>query len=501
MELTSKTDALAKTGNYSPDSVLPDAIRDYFDTGGGAGGILLQRVTDGTETKAQFPLYMRRVTRTQLGYFEADNGGRWGGYASKFTGDIDVSNIAETTITTGEVTWNTDQWKGGFVELEAVPNKRYEIVGNTAAGVITVASDSTMDTDVGVSVDGRYYLILEQRADRGIQIELRDGENDPDEEFGVAVWLDGLEVKVYPNLSADTASPRYWANVINADAESGTNYYVRAVDTWTGARPPDTRPANLYGQQVGLTERVLTAKIDEFSINSPGGGDPTFALGTVTDAHDAQVITVTMSDPTTGTAVSDKYGALGTVTLGVLFTPDVKWAPPFTVTAGGSPLAALDELTIVFKPLGLTDSLVDGTLYPDKTDNPEAFYNIVSNTPDTVTVSFGVDMATDVAGGGDEFMVVKYQRAAGARDGHADVDDNDYIALYDTATSKFLQIVGRGYGKVSFAVPGVTSVNVQSIEWRSLAPPRARLGSLSSQSQSGARPMETMSSRPSLSRM
>jgi hypothetical protein len=196
-------------------------------------------------------------------------------------------------------------------------------------------------------------------------------------------------------------------------------------------------------------------------VTSVGGGDPTFALGTLTDDHESQVITVTMSDATNGTAVSDKYGALGAVVLGSEFTPDVKWAPPFTVTAGGSPLAATDALQIVFKPLGKTDSLVDGTLYPDKDDNPETFYNIVSNTPDSITVSFGVDMATDVAGGGDNFLAIKYQRMVTGVDGHADVTDNDFVAVYDTATSRFRQIRGRGYGLVKFATPGVTSTTVQ----------------------------------------
>jgi hypothetical protein len=462
MFLTSKSDVLAQTGNYTSDSLLPDALRDFFDSSGGAGFVLLQRVTDGSEVKSTFPLYMRRATLTQLGYLEAHNGGRWGGYAAKFTGDIDVSNIAETTITTGEAdVWATDQWKGGYVELAGVPNKRYEIVGNDTAGVITVASDATMDTDLDVSTDGRYYLVLEQREDRGLEIEIRDGDTDPEGEFSIAVRLDGTEVKVWPSLSVDPNAANYWVNVINTNADRGTNYYVRAVDTWTGARPADVRPANLYGARSTLTERVLTATVHEFTINSVGGGDPTFALDTLTDDHEPQVITITMTDATNGTAVSDKYGTLGAVTLDALFTPDVKWAPPFTVSAGGSPLAAADTLEIVFKPLGKTDELVDGTLYPDKDENPETFYNILSNTNDTITVSFGVDMATDVAGGGDNFMVIKHQRMVEGVDGHADVTDNDYVAVYDTANSRFRQIRGKGFGLVKFAVPGVTSVTVQ----------------------------------------
>ena len=458
IQVFSKADLLAKTGNYTDGSHVPDAARDYFDLAGGSGGLFLKRITDGTEAKATFPVYMRRATRTQLGYLEAHNGGRWGGHAAQATGDIDVADIAETTITTGITTWNEDQWAGGYVELAGVANSRYEIVGNTAAGVITVASDSTMDTDLDVSADGRYYVTLEQRADRGLQIEFGDGETDPENEFSMSVILDGTRVAGWDNLSPDPASANYWVEQINGDS---ANYYVKAVSSWGGATPVNTRAANVYGERSALTATLLTATIHEFAITSPGGGDPTVALGTVTDSHVDQVITITMSDATNGAAVSDKFGALGAVTLGSEFTPDVKWAPPFTVTAGGSALDAADVLVLTFKPLAKTDALVDGTLYPDKTDNAELFYNIIANTPSTITVSVGSDMATDVSGGGSEFMVVKYQRAAGGRDGHAGVDDNDYIAAYDTATSKFLQINGKNVGLVKFAVPGVTSANVQ----------------------------------------
>ena len=466
MFLSTKADALAQTGNYIPDSIVPDNLRDFFSSSGGAGGVLLKRVTDGTEIPATFPLYMRRTTQTQVGYLEADNGGRWGGFADRYTDELTVPDITETTVDTGILTWNTDQWAGGYIELAGVANSRYEIVGNDLAGVLTVASDSTMATDLlngGDASNARVYVVIEQRAGRGLEIELRDGDDDPENEFGLFVKLDGLvqEGASWPDLSAAPTDSNYWVDVINTAAESGANYYVRAFSDWVGATPATVRPANVYGSRSALTDRILTADIHEFVITAVGAGDPTFALGSVTDEHEAQVITITMTDPTTGDAVSDLYGALGTVSFGVAFVPDVKWAPPFTVTAGGTPVAAADVLTIVYKPLAKTNALTGGTLYPDKLDNPETFYNIVSNTNSTITVSFGVDMATDVSGGQSEFLVAAYERAKGGRDGHAAIGDNEYIAEYDVSTSKFLQINGLNLGLVKFAVPGVTSVNVQ----------------------------------------
>lgn len=452
----SKSDFLAQTGNLISESHVPDNGRDFFDLSAGTGGILLVRVTDGSEVPATYPLFMRRATRTQLGYLEAHNGGRWGGYGALYFDNVaNVSDIGVTTLTTGVATWAVDQWKGGYVELEGVPNTRYEIVGNDAAGVITVAADADMDADLGAGIETGYFLTLEQRADRGLEIELRDGENDPENEFSIAVRLDGLVVKVWENLSTATTSARYWVNIVNTDS---SNYYVRAVDTWVGARPANTRPANHYSTWSNLTATVLTADVYEYTID--GTGNPTFALGTLTDDVVAQTLTITMTSATAGDVVSDKFGALGSVTFGVEFD-SIKWTPKFTITAGGTPMVAAETITIVFKPLGATDTLVGGFLYPDKVENPELRYNIIANTQTTVTVSIGSDMASDVSGGGDEFMIVKYARATDGVDGHAGVVDNDYIAAFDTELSKFRQINGKNLGLVKFAVPGVSSVNVQ----------------------------------------
>lgn len=467
----SKQDALSKTGNLISESHLPDNIRDYFDLAAGAGGLLLVRVTDGTEQPASVPLYVRRATRQQLGSLEAKNGGRWGGFANKSTGEVVTvaTDITATTVITGITTWNTDQWKGGYIELAGVTNTRYEVISNTAAGVLTVASDATMDADLaggGDPTNARWYLTLDGRTDRGLEFEIDDGENDPDNEFSLGVKLDGIEVARWNDLSVDDTSARYWVDIINDDS---ANEYVKAVDIWTGARPADVRPANYYGTHNTLTGTVLTADVADMVINSPTGGNPTLAMGTIVDEHEEQVITVTMTDPTTGTVASDKFGDLGTVTLGTLFDPPAaaggalenKWAPPFTLTAGATPLVAADTLTISFKPVGDVNSLVGGFLYPDKKDNGDKVYRIVSNTATTITVSIGSTMDTDVAGGDTEFMVVAPHRLSAGRDGHADVADNDYVATYDLSNSLFKQLVGENLGLVKFACPGVTSTAVQ----------------------------------------
>lgn len=385
-------------GGLIPDSLLPDNCLDYYDLAAGAGGILVVRVTDGNEVQASVPVYTRQLPRVQLGTLNAHNGGRWGGKQAYFTADTTLlADIAEFVLTTGNATWTTDQWKGGYIELEGVPNVRYTITGNTAAGLISVEADSTMASDLAAGADianQRYYLVLENEA-KELSVLFEDGQENPTTEFGISVLLDGDVVLEAADLSTDPASGRYWVDVLN---DNTANFYVEAVDVYTGAHNPAARPANHYGTFTGLTATIMTATVHEFAISSVGGGDPTMALGSSTDDHLAQVITLTMTAATTFDAVSDQFGVLGSGTLGVEFTGNNNWTPPFTVTAGGSPLAAADVLTVTYKPF-IADDLINGFLYPDKDNDRRLRYRIIDNTHSTVTVAAGSDMATDVTSG------------------------------------------------------------------------------------------------------
>ncbi len=351
----------------------------------------------------------------------------------------------------------TDEWKDGYIVLDAVSNKQYPIISNTSAGVITVAADQTMLTDHGGGANLKYYLVLENGT-KYVSFVVGDGEEKPDEEFSLSVYVDGVFVKKYGNLNTDPTDKRYWVNVINNDS---SNYEIEVVDLWTGAHAPSVRPANHYGKTLTVTDTVLTAVIDDFTINSPGGGDPTFALGTTTDEHKPQKITITMSAPTTGTAVSDKFGALGTVTLGTLFTPDPdKFCPPFTVTAGGTALAATDTLVINYKPF-YVDRLIGGYLYPDKPNAKLTKFRIVDNDHKSITVADGSDLTVDGAVD-DYFLVEAETQLEGGVDGVADLTDADYTQqAWDVDLSPFNQIANKGFGLVKLSTPGITSTAVQ----------------------------------------
>jgi hypothetical protein len=472
IEAFDKTSYNKKCGSIISDSLLPDAALDYYSLANGAGGLLLVRVTDGNERKASRTLYQRNASLlTPMGLVEADNGGRWGGKEQFASGDLTVSgDLLNTTLqlpVSMATLFKTNEWKGGYIELDAVANKRYPIVGNTSTGLITVASDQKMKDDwtaAAAPTNLRFYLTLETEGKR-VSILIGDGEERPDTEFSLTVLVDGDVVKKYGNLHTDPNNARYWANIINND--DGNNEII-VTDQITGAHTASQRPANHYGLIAAITSTVLTATIHDFTINSPGGGNPTFALGATTDTHLDQKITITMTSATSGTASSSRFGALGVVTLGTLFDPPNaaggalrnKWVPPFTVTAGGSPLAATDTLEINYKPFR-AGSLVGGRLYPDKVNNKRDNFRIDANTHKTITVPTGSTISS-IGAIGEQFLVEAPLSLAGGRDGNADITDADYQnKAWDADASPFNRTVGKNFGLIKLATPGVTSTAVQ----------------------------------------
>lgn len=456
-----QTQFVKKCGSYIPDSLLPDACFDFFGLARGAGGVLLVRVTDGNEAQAETKLYTRRVPRAPMGTVKAKNGGRWGGKLKRYTADVSADGkVTNTTLDTEVGTFKTDEWKAGWVRLDAVANKVYPIISNTAAGVITVASNSTMKDDWTAAdptyANKRYYLYL-LNEEKALSIEVRDGEELPDTEFGIFVYVDGDLANSWPNLSVEPTSTRYWESVINDD---GNNDEIAVTDELTGALTADDRPANYYGKISAVTETVLTSDLFDFDPDTIGDANGTCALGTTTDDMVDQTITITFTAPTTFGAVSDKFGNLGTGTVGSLFTPNNDWSPPFTLTAGATAWETDDVATLVYRPF-IKDALINGYVYPDKVNAKRERYRIVDNDHKTVTAAPGSDLTASGAIN-DLFMIVAPHELEGGRDGIADLVDGDYNQqAWNLGGSPFDRIVGRNLGLVKFATPGVTATAVQ----------------------------------------
>jgi hypothetical protein len=455
----SKQTFLKKMGSYILDSQVPDAALDYYDIANGAGGLLLVRVTDGNELQAGATLYARYSGSLKpMGTIKAKNGGAWGGKQLYKTADVaDAGDILNVSIDTGIATYKEDEWKGGTVVLDAVANKSYPIVGNTTAGIISVAADQTMKDDWTAAADPtnlRYYLALEN-AGKAVSFKVIDGQEKPDEEFGLEVYVDGTLVKTYPNLSTDPTNKRYWVSLINND---DGNDEIVVADLWTGAHDSYTRPANVYGVSSAVAETTLTAVIHEFRVTL-GDALPTVALGTTTDAMKAQKITITMTSATAFDAVSDVFGALGSGVVGTAFTPNNDWAPPFTITNGTPILEIADVLQLVYKPF-IAGSMIDGKLYPDKVNAKRSKFRIVGNTHKVITVADGSDLTLDGTPG-DVYLVEYSEEMIGGRDGNNVVDADYQSQAWDTSNSPFNRIFNKNFGLVKFATPGVTSTSVQ----------------------------------------
>ena len=402
-----------------------------------------------------------------MGKITAKNGGRWAVKEAKYWNELaGAGDLDETTLDTGITTWPRDKWKGGWVELEEVANTRYPIIGSDGPddgtpGQIQVATDQLMKTDYGAGSDLHYYLYLENEG-KVLTYELRDGIEKPAEEFGLYVYVDGDLALEYPDLSTDPTSNRYWVNKINND---DYNEQIVVEDLWTGAHVANVRPANNYGINSAIAATVLTAVIDDFNPASVGDGDGTAALGTTTDAHVAQTITLTFTSPTAADAVSDKFGALGEVTVATEFDQTDhfnKWVPPFTLTAGSSAWEVADVAVLVYKPF-TQDELIDGRLYPEKDAEMREYYNIIDNDHKTITVQAGSDLTDGGARtGGEEFMVVAPLEMEGGVDGFSELVDADYVnQAWTSGNSPFNRVQGKNMGLIKFATPGNSATTVQ----------------------------------------
>jgi hypothetical protein len=460
MLISSKSELLAMTGGVIPDSLLPDAAQDYFNVANGAGGLALVRVTDGTERPAGAFLLARSLKPIPIGILYAHNGGKWGGrehYVAAELAEIDdLTNVTLQLPSPHATRYGTDHFRGGYVELAAVDNVRYPIIASTKEGLIVVASDQKMREHLDAQVEGsslQFYVVLKNDS-KGLSFRVADGEERPDSEFSIELFLNGAPVnKKWGNLHTDSQHPRYWVDVINGDT---SNFYVRGEPLWEGAHTADTRPANYYGQATTFTETRMTLNPVSISIDSDTAANPTVEVE-LEDGHLPDVLTLTMTSATAGTFVSERFGDMGSFTDLETGTPN-RYVPEVEITQGSTPLAAGDRLTIRYLAFA-ENSLVGGTLYPDKKNHKNDGYRIVANTYDTITVAPGADL-TEYSTPSEYMIVVPVEFVNGA-DGNADVSDATFEAVWDVDSSPFNSIDGQGLGLVKLATPGVTSVAAQ----------------------------------------
>jgi hypothetical protein len=467
----SKTQYKKKLGSYFNGFYTPDCAFDFWDHSQGAGELHVIRVTDGTEVKASATFRNRRVSPAMSPALkiEAKNGGRWGGQEAALGGEATMaSDLTETTLDTGE-TMLLDEWKGGYLSLDAVSGKLYKVVSNTVAGIVTVESDYTMKTDYASGTDEGWAL-MRYNDGKAVSVLIGDGDENASDYFSLSVYVDGAFLKRYPNLSMDSTHKYYVQNIINDDT---SNDEIIATVPWTGAIAPDVRPAGRYGEVETVTATVLTAKLAQFVVSSPTSANPTFALGTTTDVMKwAQTITCvfTTGTPSTFLATSDVFGDLGSGDVGTEFVPNSPYVPPFTVTDGATPLATDDTMTIDYMPFW-PDALIGSVLIPDYVNYRRNTWRIIDNDHKSITVQ-GEDL-TDVSAVDDEFMIISQVELGGGYDGSTPTT-TQFINLLDVDTSPAKSLINKNKGLVKMATPGLVESSVdkaaanfaESINWQ-----------------------------------
>jgi hypothetical protein len=332
-----------KIGNRVPESAVADAAEDFWQHSDGAGEVHFLRVTDGTERKAAAYLYSRETIARRVAKLEAASGGRWASrYAVRAGAASGAGDFTETALTTG-VAMLANEYAGAKLTLDAVNGKSYEVVSNDAAGVLTVKSDSKMKTDLGSATDFGWSLLLDRDASRELTFEIGDGTIDPANEWSLNVYVNGDFVRSYPDLSMDPASKRYFVRMINDDP---SNEDVVVTDLNAPASvSPAKRPANTVGAIISPSRRRPDREAVHAGEHVPDGRQ---CHGRAGHQHRRRTSSATASSSTFSSATAftakslDLLGgtSIGTAgTLGTEFTPTCPLLPPFTVTAGATPMA------------------------------------------------------------------------------------------------------------------------------------------------------------------
>ena len=421
-----RKDMLKKVGGYVDGSEVPDAAFDFFAHSNGAGEMIFIRITDGTEVASSITVFGRHLghgyrygqdaaptyteqSKVPLFTVSARNGGRWGGRKRSLTGEMgDVAtDLTETTLDTG-LAMTVDEYAGADVVLRGV-SKVYEVVSNTAAGVITVKSGSTMATDRAASsapTQGKYLVRLDSAlmtfptqlagTRRGLSLVFRNGQENEDDLFGMDVYEDEVLVKSYDNLSMDANSKWYIGNVVDDDG------YITITILYNDAVSSLHRPADWYGTGV-WSGATVTAQICHVrsvtSSNDDVGwvGDWTMpSAAGFSNRVQRQKIKLTFTSSTAFTVTSaaadgHRNADLGNGTVGTPYTPPNQFTPGFTVFAGAEAWAAADIIYIDVDPFPVDADgvglLAGWYMFVDDAGAKRSKSRIESNTSNTITLS------------------------------------------------------------------------------------------------------------------
>jgi hypothetical protein len=416
LSMGGQKDIQRQIGDEMAESHVPTAIRDYFESSGGRGEVIHLRLDDGTGVQASQTFYSRDSLRTALLKVMARGPGPAYGRRVVLGGvwQTTATDLTETTLkaqVTAEpfltkLTLKTDELKGAKLYLDGVTDKVYEVVSNnssthpTAPGLITVKSDSKMSTDYAAtgSSDKGFIVALESDYAKDVLIKFADGQRSPGTEFSMFIYDGQSLVREYLDLSMDPNSDVYVVKKVNDDTG---NVWVTVEDILATSGSPSysaaNRPANETGRATVFTKTKITKKLFFSVIESVDASvpNPVVSLGTTNDSMKWKTrITITMTSATAGTAVSDRFGTVGTLALagGPPLTGTIVSAipaiPNITITNGSVVLAAGDKIHIDFAPW-VPDELIGQEFVADQDQYPLVSWRVYDNDHNTLTIQSG----------------------------------------------------------------------------------------------------------------
>jgi hypothetical protein len=469
--LAGRLDFNKRNGGLIATGDGPQAARDFYKLGRGSGELITYRVTAGDEVAAALDLYTQQGIlagpasgRKLLGNLTAKSGGRWAGRRDIFIEEpADLSlDLTATTLDTG-ATMVENEWVGGTLQLKKVLTKTYRIVGNTAAGIVSVEADQDLAADyavgAGTPFEERYVMSRANEdhllAAQHLAAELLDGEENPTTEFGIVLYEDLKEVKRWKNLSADPAKPNYWVTVINKDAG---NYWVVATDSYVGDKTvAAVRPANWFGQSGVLAATKLTIDDPDYVLTSPTGANPTILISK-NALIKTQVITGIVSNTGADIDWTTTAGPLAVKAVGFngVLEDLGDELIDVTVTNGATILADGDTIVITILAFEL-DELAGGKVWPDFANFPDMYFTISGNDRVSVDVRTGLDLTNGAAITAGEVAKITWPQQFVNGSDSADVTDADYLLALDAVLSPLNKIFGKNKGLVKVATPGLAS--------------------------------------------
>jgi len=480
-------DFVNKFGGRISQSLCPDAAQDFFSLGDGAGELWPVRVTDGEEENAHATFWTRHDdSNPGSGTFfngalpslkvEGKSAGMWAGGAFHYEQSVAAADVTATTIDLGlgAGALAVDIMLGATIHVEepygAGRAGPYKVTGNTDAGVVSVEAHNDMATDW--PADPSIVIIERQNTHpvtdnpRHVSVVFGDGVENPLTEFSMTVYVDGVEVRTYENLSMDPASGRYVENVVNND--SG-NHWVTVTNQWTGGVTALSRPTNAWrGESAALVDPLdsdpdlLTAITQVVAYGGTNTGDGTATVTAFTDDYleDEILLTcTTLGGDGVGkfSVASNIYGtsAADVLTSGTAFALGDRGVTVL-VSGGATDWAVADTITIKVYRLAKNDALVGGYLWPDVDGAPNDSYRIIENKGNTIRVSIGSDL-TSVATPGDTFKVEAPQQLTEGWDGFGGLKTNlnPWLVALDVASCPWNGLRGQDKGLVKLASPGI----------------------------------------------